>query len=140
MLQISEELKKKLLAAGSEQELKEMLEASGAEATAEQTAWLFKELTDEKEGKELSLDELEAVSGGLRNWWTEGCYATVEYYSHCEWSVDNCVYIYHCYHNAPIKRCSCGGDIGRVNDNFNRDRWGYEYRCKSCGHTEWINI
>ena len=41
------------------------------------------------DGKELSMDELDAVSGGVttRNWQTDGCAATVEAGSDC-WGTD----------------------------------------------------
>ena len=50
----------------------EILKAAGEEITAEEAAQLFEKAKAKKTGRELSLDELEAVSGGAdRNWVTE---------------------------------------------------------------------
>lgn len=93
MLNITKELKAKLLAAQSEEELAALVKADGQEITAEEAEKLWKEITGKRaqDGRELSLDELEAVSGGSRDWNMYGCQATVEEESWC-WSNDSCFY------------------------------------------------
>ena len=71
MLHLTNELKAKLLAAQSEEEAAELVKADGQEITAEESAQLWEEIScmREKDGKELSLDELEAIGGGEdRDW------------------------------------------------------------------------
>ena len=73
MLNITKELKAKLLAAKSEEEVTELLKADGQETPPEVAARLWEEIKKGKaqDGRELSLDELDAVSGGAdRNWVT----------------------------------------------------------------------
>ena len=93
MLNITNELKPKLLAAKSAEEVTALLKADGQEITPEDAALLLEEISRKREqdGKELSLDELEAVSGGNRDWASDGCQATVEDDSWC-WSNDSCFY------------------------------------------------
>ena len=51
---------------------------------------IWNEISSHRKDKELSLDELEAVSGGAdRDWLTSGCAATVEPGSWCD-SNDMC--------------------------------------------------
>ena len=86
MLNITNELKAKLLAAKSAEEAAGLLKADGREITAEDAAKLWNEITKcrDQEGKALSPNELEAVSGGVdRDWLTDGCAATVEPGSDC---------------------------------------------------------
>ena len=91
MLSITNELKTKLLAAKSAEEMTELLKADGQEITAEDAVRIWEEITRKRgqDGKELSLDELESVSGGSRDWAEYGCQATVEDDSWC-WSNDSC--------------------------------------------------
>ena len=93
-----EELKKKTLAAASAEEVMEIVRAAGEEITAEEAKQFFETLKKSQADQELSLDELEAVSGGqkwgngvwVRDYSTEGCAATVEPSSNC-WGTDgNC--------------------------------------------------
>ena len=111
---MTKELKSKLLAAKNAEEAAELVRATGQEVTAEETERLWEEVTKHRELEErtLSLDELEAVSGGsVKNWewgdddidWLkEGCYATVEAGSHC-WSSDHCFCIEVYYKNEPTQ-------------------------------------
>ena len=71
------ELKAKLLAAKSAEEVTELLKADGQEITPEDAAHLREEIERKRnaDGKELSLDELDAITGG-RDWPTQGCAAT----------------------------------------------------------------
>ena len=84
---------KKAMKAASAEEAAELVKADGWEITPEDAGHLWEEITRRRgqDGKELSPDELEAVSGGAdRNWVTDGCAATVEYGSHCG-SNDKCI-------------------------------------------------
>ncbi len=93
-----EELKKKAMEAASAEEVMEIVRAAGKEITAEEAKQFFEKVQAQKTDKALSLDELEAVSGGqewgncvwVRDYATEGCAATVEPSSNC-WGTDgNC--------------------------------------------------
>ncbi len=120
---LTDELLKNLAKATSEKEMAEILEANGQELTEEEMQILFKELSahaSELTEQELSLDELDAVSGGSKpgdypwdhvDWLNEGCYATVEPGSWCGIS-DDCVGYYVNYNHPPVKgrKCpQCGG-------------------------------
>ena len=92
MFIITKELKAKLLAAQDVNEVTALLKAEGQGISPEDAERLWEEILRkrEKDGKELSLDELEAVSGGAdRDWLTSGCAATVEPGSWCD-SNDMC--------------------------------------------------
>ena len=67
MLNITKELKAKLLAAQSEEEVTELLRADGREITAEESEKLWEEIEHirEAEDRKLSKDELDAVSAGF---------------------------------------------------------------------------
>ena len=96
-MNITDELKAKLLAAKSAEEITELVKAAGQEITAEDGAKLWKEIEARREdGRTLSLDELDAVSGGARDWYIEGCAATVEDGSDC-WGTDACESFYVTY-------------------------------------------
>ena len=90
MITLTDELKTKLLAAQDVNEVTALLKAEGQGISPEDAERLWEEIfrKREKDGKELSLDELEAVSGG-RDYEKEGCAATVEPDSWC-WSDDEC--------------------------------------------------
>jgi len=69
------ELKTKLLAAQSAEEVTELLKADGQEITPEDAAKLWNEITKcrDQEGKALSPNELEAVSAGFGFDFPSGC-------------------------------------------------------------------
>ena len=106
MLNITNELKKKLLAAKSAEEAAELVKTAGQEITAEDAEKLWKEIEArrERDGRELSPDELEAVSGGDadRDWLEDGCAATVEPGSDCYFSNDFCNWVYVTYAHKPV--------------------------------------
>ena len=91
-MNITEELKEKLLKANSEEEVKAIL---GDQATEEEISLAWQEIERHRpaEGlEEVEDDELAAVSGGAdRDYLTDGCSASVEAGSHC-WSDDSCVH------------------------------------------------
>ena len=131
-----EELKKKTLAAASAEEIMEIMKAAGEEITAEAAAQLFEKAQAKKTGKELSLDEMEAVSGGAdRNWVTDGCAATVEYGSRCD-SNDQCIYWDVTYDFQPTSTLcpNCGQNMYLQNTiNHSSTKYEEQYRCKFCG-------
>lgn len=131
-----EELKKKTLAAASAEEIMEIMKAAGEEITAEEAAQLFEKAQAKKTGKELSLDEMEAVSGGAdRNWVTDGCAATVEYGSRCR-SNDRCIYFDVTYDFQPTSTLcpNCGQNMYLQNTiNHSSTEFEEQYRCKFCG-------
>ena len=67
MLNITNELKAKLLAAQSAEEAAELLKANGQEAGPDDVEKLWAEVTKyrQKDDRKLSVDELDAVSGGV---------------------------------------------------------------------------
>ena len=125
------ELEKKLLTSDSTEEIKELLKTAGKEITAEQAAELFEKAQARKTDTKLSLDELEAVSGGSdRDWLVDGCAATVEDGSHCR-SNDKCIIGSVIYEHPPVSLCRrCGGVIYRASGE-----WSFieELRCVNCG-------
>ena len=96
------------------------------------------------DGKELSLDELDAVTGGAdRDFFKEGCSCTVEYGSSCWFSADYCSMVSTTYDNPPTQfHClKCGGALV-WDDSFytaiqDKDgtilQYGLGMRCASCG-------
>ena len=111
MAKLPEELTAKLRQAQSFAEMTELLKAGGQDETTAEQLWKELESLSEIEAHELSLDELEAVSGGVsRDWATEGCAATVQPGSWCGTN-DKCVIWSVTYDHPPTHyKCSrCGG-------------------------------
>ena len=131
-----EELKKKAMKAASAEELMEIVQAAGEEITAEEAAQLFEKAQAKKTDKELSLDELEAVSGGSdRNWVTDGCAATVEYGSWCGLN-DDCCEWWVTYDFGPTSTLcpNCGKNMYLQNTiHLGGLEYENQYRCKFCG-------
>ena len=127
-----EELKKKAFEAASAEELMELVKAAGVEITAEEAAKLFAKAQEQLTDTELSLEELDAVSGGWdRDWLTDGCAATVGPNSTC-WSDDACwkwevVYTHEPY-EYPCRNC------GRENAMYQASDTGYTdgLSCRYC--------
>ena len=134
MLNITNELKTKLLAAQSAEEAAALVKADGQTLTPEETAHLWEEIKkgQEQGGRELSLDEMEAVSGG-RDYLKEGCAATVEPNSLC-WSNDRCYIDDVCYEHTPCNRTCphCGYGIAVYVDSRN---FKSRYWCLHCGES-----
>ena len=139
MLNISNELKTKLIEAKSAEEVAEVLQAAGQVATAEEAAHLWERIKRDRElsSKELSPDELAAFSAGEdRDWLRDGCAATVEGGSDC-WGTDKCGLLPVTYKHAPTRhKCSvCGGILysnGATGGGF-FEELVYHYKCASCG-------
>ena len=88
---ISDELKVKIKTAHNAQEVAGLLRDAGADESIAEQVW--QEIIRHRDDKELSLDELDAVSGGEdRDWVADGCAATVNYGSWCG-SNDMCYWI-----------------------------------------------
>lgn len=137
VLNINEELRKEMLNAKSAEQVKKILTANGYALSEKETERIFEEVAHRK-NEELSPDELEAVSGGAdRDWLTEGCAATVEPGSWC-WSNDLCKFFDVVYEHAPYDYpCDlCGGEMYLVN-TYN---YGWNYRCRKCGHELSVDI
>ena len=133
---MKEELKPKLLQAKSAEEVAGLLKNAGMDES--KAAQLLKEIQKgwEQDGKELSLDELETVSGGAdRDWLKEGCAATVEAGSWCGTN-DSCVWIDVQYDHPPVKDLcpQCGGQMYMDQVEYESKGNAYYYRkCLRCG-------
>ena len=141
MKNLTDELKTKLCSAKSEEEAAALLKDAGVDTPLAERLWTELKHKREADGKELSLDELESVSGGIRDWVTEGCAATVEWDSDC-WGVDGgCLAIHYTYSREPTTddRCpKCGarvyleGEYG-VSTGFLQGYNWKEFICRNCG-------
>jgi len=134
------ELEQKIAAAGSPEELGRILNDAGEKIGPEDAAKLFEMLQNRGTAQELSLDELEAVSGGVRDWATEGCAATVECGSIC-WSDDHCILVVEHYTNSPISiTCPrCGTNFYKYEQRSKTNPFAkipVYYICKNCGYSE----
>lgn len=132
-MNITDELRAKLLTAQSAEEVTELAKADGQKITPEDAARIWEEIeARRKYSRKLSLDELEAVSGGKdRDWPTDGCAATVEPGSHCG-SNDACWRFDVTYDHMPEKVCEkCGGYMYAGNGVYSTNG----YICKNCKQT-----
>ena len=135
-MEITKELKEKLLNANSEEEVKALL---GDQATEEDAAFVWEKLQAKKaEGalSEVDDDELEAVSGGRsRDLLTEGCAASVERGSFCLLN-DSCVFVEVRYKHEG-EACvigQIGHDWGEYYTNNDGAAYSLTFRrCKRCG-------
>ena len=129
-----EELKKQAVKAASAEEILEIIQTAGEEITAEQAEQLLEKAQKQKEQQELSLDELDAVSGGADlDWLEDGCAATVEPDSWC-WTNDKCHDWEVTYSNITVGVCTyCAKEL--------MEHIGFDaelrriYRCPGCGKT-----
>ena len=123
-------LKSRLLGAENAEQAADILKEAGQTVTPEDIAHLWDEISSYRKVKELSLDELEAVSGGAdRDWLTDGGAATVEPYSWCK-SNDTCFIVDVVYAHQPVGICPyCGGY------QYSRPSVA-EYVCAKCGQSE----
>ena len=131
---MKEELKPKLLQAKSAEEGAGLLKNAGMDESKAGQIW--NESSSHRKDKELSLDELETVSGGAdRDWLKEGCAATVEAGSWCGTN-DSCVWIDVQYDHPPVKDpCpQCGGQMYMDRVEYESKGNAYYYRkCLRCG-------
>ena len=128
------ELKAKLRSAKSEEEAAALLKDAGVDEPLAGRLW--NEISRSREGNELSLDELETVSGGAdQDWLKEGCAATVEAGSWCGTN-DSCVWIDVQYDHEPVKDLcpQCGGQMYMDRVEYESKGNAYYYRkCLRCG-------
>ena len=120
------EMRKKILAAESAEEIAEILKEYGRDpGDAEK---IFREVSANKL-EEVSLDEMEAVAGGAdRDFAREGCASTVEPGSWCG-SNDECVIFSVTYDHPPKFICKrCGGGMYFLRSKGNHDI----YVCALC--------
>ena len=123
------------MAAGSPEEIERILNDAGEKITAEEAQQLFEKAKSRAADKEVSLDELEAVGGGMedRDFLEEGCAATVEPHSWCG-SNDWCFLFSVVYTHNVIRYCSiCGGKSYRIYPN-RKMQWS---KCINCGYEEY---
>lgn len=112
-LEITDDLRAKLLVAKDADEVAAIIADAGQEATTEEIDRIVGELryAAEHDGMGLSLDELDAVAGGgwIRYYHKDGCAATVEFGSDC-WGEDGgCSIINNTYMSRPVDvKCTCG--------------------------------
>lgn len=141
MLKISEKMKEKIKKAQSAEEVAVLLRPSGVDEVMATQIW--NELSGYLDDKQLSVDELESISGGAdRDWLSDGCAATVKAESWCG-SNDSCHLWDVTYDHEPVKlicpKCGINLYLDHVdyahfvgNDPKGFDT--YHYRCKKCGY------
>lgn len=144
MMKITEEVREKLLNATNEEEIKAVIADNGIEASEEEIEQIIKEISGLKDKEELSPEELDAIAGGWRDWFEEGCYATVEPDSWCAYSSDNCVVIYHHYDHKParFKRCwNCGAIVCEwgLEKKPGESKYSVKTRCPQCKAWGWLH-
>ena len=142
MRELSKELYEKLLEAESLEEVAGYLKAEGVSEPAAEEVWekLQEKKQAETETQEMSLEELDDVAGGTicvggeRDWFTQGCAATVEKGSSC-WHTDGgCAISNIDYRNTPNCSCPrCGRDACHVQSGSAVFVSSSIYRCRACG-------
>lgn len=144
MTQISKEVTAKLVTAKNYEEAMKILADNGLTLTDEELATINKEFDALPSEGELSVDELEAISGGWRDWLTEGCYATVEANSTCAYSNDNCLIVYHHYDHGPYpfqwcNKCHCQMGLLCLEQMPGDIRYSDKLKCPKCGDVRWAH-
>lgn len=133
MAEFSYELTSKLKQAASREEVEALLKADGQDVALTDEVWSKAEERRAQDGMELSLDELEDVAGGSRDWMKDGCAATVEPGSDC-WGTDGgcaiCNIQYICLPEINCPKCN------RFSALMNRSIPPYTVFCRYCGEFE----
>ena len=128
---ITDEMKALLANVQSAEQVAEVFASAGQRISKKDSERLYQEYQHHVTDQELSLAELEAVSGGSRDYLTDGCAATVEPGSDC-WGTDMCAIVNCVYDNGPASYCEkCGGVV--VNKGSDGSRWHFE--CTRCHDT-----
>ena len=139
MASLSNELKARLLKARSAGEAAALMQDAGAPEELSEPIWAELTRKREADGMELSLDELEAVSGGRRDWVRDGCAATVEPGSWCD-SNDSCIWFDVTYDRPPTRsKCPvCGTNLHVEDTDYatNPSDDVTTYKCRNCGYTK----
>lgn len=129
---INRELAQKLMNVKSAKEAAVLLKENGHDIGEEKARRLFEKIQQE----ELSLDELEAVSGGSkRDYIKSGCAVTVEANSDCYFSNDACTWLTVSYDNMPTtNKCpDCGGILCYWDTVWEGISNKPRYNCAGCG-------
>ena len=142
MISLSDEQKDRLQQSRSAEEAAALLKEVGVDAPQAERIW--NEISAFREDKELSLDELETVSGGVnhRDYWGSGCAATVEPGSDC-WGTDGGCSVNNIeYKHMPNGFCpDCGRPycVNEINSSLiglhRKTTWCYS--CNSWSREEW---
>lgn len=127
------EIERALLRAETADEVQDILARYGQNVSHQTAEMAMKKINvlALADGSELSEDELMAVSGGKRDFASEGCALTVEYTSSC-WGEDGgCELIHNSYIYAPSQiHCRrCGTLLFHVGT---AGSYG-QYHCPNCG-------
>ena len=136
MAEFSNELISKLKKAKDREEVFKLLKAAGQDTAAADKIWKELEGMRSKDGSELSLEELDAVAGGVkhRDWIEDGCAATVEPGSDC-WRTDGgCTLCNIKYSKMPTVEWTCptcGKPCYEVSDSY----YVTVYQCRI--HGKW---
>ena len=130
--------------AKSEKEVQEIFDQQGEECANLDAKLIFDEVQHRLQRNEkLDLDELDAVSGGTRDWWTDGCAATCEEDSWC-WSNDKC-YAFEVQYLEFHQKCTNGQRhdwelISRSTAHGSGSgMWVLVYKCRRCGESATFN-
>ena len=130
--------------AKSEQEVRKLLDQQGEEYANVDAKRLFDEVQRRLNSNEkLDLEELDSVSGGKRDWWTEGCAATCEEGSWC-WSNDQCFSFdveYIEFHEKCINGQRHDWELVSRGTSHGSGAgvWVLTYHCRRCGISETFN-
>jgi len=138
------ELFELVMDAKSADEVKKILDKQGDKYANVDPKILFDEVQGRLlKNEKLDLEELEAVSAGNRDWWTEGCAATCEEGSWC-WSNDKC-FSFDVQYIEFHDKCTNGQRhdwelISRgTAHGSGSGMWVLTYKCKRCGKSEVFN-
>ncbi len=129
------DIRRALIKSRSPEEAAAILRENGVQISDEDAGKLYDtiHLYYSLDTTELSDDELNAISGGNRDYATEGCAATVEPGSEC-WGTDGgCAFVNITYTHPPTTYCcrKCGAHVYTYEPGHGIYR--YVYRCPRCG-------
>ncbi len=107
----SEELRNKLMSVTTQDEARELIKAEYPDIEPEALDKLSEEFSKYVESRELSLDELDTVAGGSRNYRDDGC--SGDYTDSFCWFNDHCNATINTYYNyETIWKCPrCGANL-----------------------------
>ena len=125
---LNAEVKQDILEANSIGEVKTLLDSQGFTVDDEEAEKILRNVHKERLAEaEISLEEMELITGGARDYVQEGCAATVEPGSRCNTN-DNCALTWVTYINKVSNWIcqECGADLGQTHV--------HEFICPRC-HT-----
>lgn len=134
-----DETKKRLLRAESVEEVAQILKDAGDDEANAENVWQEACRLREQDGKDLSLDELDAVAGGMggRSWYEEGCAATVEPGSNCSAVDGGCFMFFNNYNGDPIDQpcifCPARYTTSYTTILNGQTTFTRYYACRECG-------